>query len=77
MSTLVRWKNKLNMGFLLTGRDSGIVIFQMGGGRWARPAEPLGEAGNGGADLGSRLMPISSMPAFVWSAQPAGEFIFH
>lgn len=65
------------MCHLLTGKDSWPAIFQMGGGRRARPAGPLAEAGYRGADLRPTQVPISSMPAFVLSARQAGEFIFH
>lgn len=33
MSTLVKWKNKFNMCYRLTGKDSGTGLFQMGGER--------------------------------------------
>lgn len=65
------------MCHLLTGKDSWPAILQMGGGRRARPAGPLAEAGYGGVDLRPAQGPISSMPAFVLSAPQAGEFIFH
>lgn len=77
VSTSVKWRNDISVCYLLTGKDSESAIFQIDGEMWARPAGPLVEAGKGRTDLRPTLVPISSMPAFVWSAQQAAEFIFH